>query len=119
MRQLEVPKAQQGVDKIVADGWFAQALHFGQLLQCRREKQVQDLPKLNVKNGQIEYQLADAVSVSVFTKQNGIYQSLELGMADSKASFLGKIGKDIKQCFLLVTLQNGDQFWDGFEVGNV
>lgn len=119
MRQLEMLRPQQGVDEIVPNGWLEQALHFGQLLQSRSEQQVKNLPKLHINNGQIEYHLPDAISVSVFTKQNSNYQSLELERTSTKASFIGKISKDIKECFLLVTMQNGDQFWDGFEAGSI
>ncbi|WDE11120.1 hypothetical protein [Thalassomonas haliotis] len=110
------------------NSWHSQALASGHLLDWRRSNRAGDIstgPVLTVSGDRVEYRLAEAASVAVFSKQQGKYQACELVRKETEAGiqgeFVGELSGDfsseISSLFLLVTLSNGDQFWDGFEAG--
>jgi len=99
--------------------WKAQVMACGHLLDWRRDGLTHGIagaPLLRVGGNQIEYRLPEAVSVTAFNRQQGKYQASEL--VKQEASFQGEIAAEVLAeggVFLLVTLANGDQFWDGLE----
>ena len=94
-----------------AQGWRAEALDRGELLTARSAG-AGGLPALTLADGTLTYRCAEAVGVLAFAWQDGAFhEQAARHEAAAEAFVIEAVPSD--RIILLVTLDNGDQYWDG------
>jgi glycosyltransferase AcbS len=90
--------------------WQGVALESGQIVDFRHRLNG-EVPQLALHSGDLIY-LCPATSVTAFSWNGSGFEERQLSAAPEGNGFHGSgfINHDV---FLLVTLENGDQFWDG------
>lgn len=96
--------------------WRAAALNDGHLISYRQQAATQDLPVLKV-GAIIEYHLLQATSVMAFIPEAQTFKEIILDKTDG--FFRAALPENIEQVFLLITLEDGNQYWDGLIKGEM
>jgi glycosyltransferase involved in cell wall biosynthesis len=96
--------------KPTTEDWRSVAIEAGQIID-RRFSGASKVPALSLDDGQLSYD-SPAAAVTAFAWNGSSFDEYVMQPTAAGTSFVAK-GLTSSNVFLLVTLQNGDQFWDG------
>ncbi|MEO1221627.1 MAG: hypothetical protein AAFY42_09815, partial [Pseudomonadota bacterium] len=92
-----------------ANDWQSVAMEAGQIIETRVSGG--DVPALSRNGDELTYRFA-ASAVTAFAWNGSSFEEHHMRLAADGSSFVAR-GVNSSDVFLLVTLSNGDQFWDG------
>lgn len=92
-------------------GWLATAMDAGQIADLRADGGASDLPQLDLDDGVLTYRI-HAAAVLALRWNGAAFDGHPLEPLTQGGGFQCS-GFTDRNVFLLVTLDNGDQFWDG------
>lgn len=92
-------------------GWLAAAFEAGQIVDLRHGGEASDLPEIDLSDGVLTYRIS-ASSVLAFCWNGQAFDERSLEPMVKGGGFQGRGFAD-RNIYLLVTMDSGDQFWDG------